>query len=510
MKHKIKDIRQIIVKVLPKKQIRENILVVLIMGALTFLFLLQSPIGPWTQGESNTDSSVFQTIAMIMRDGGMPYRDTFDHKGPLLYIINYIGSIISNPTGIWLFEFTALFITLLFLYKIARLSCGKCLSIICILFALTILFVSYDGGNYTEEYAMPFIAASTYIVLDYMLHGRMTKPRLFTCGLCFGSVLLLRPNMVSIWIVFGIAIFIQCVVKKQWKKLGRFIAFFMLGILAVCLPIITWLLVNGALQDCFDQYILFNLQYQGANNGHAQQWEALIFFIQPTIVTISLLCSIFVCIKEKHRSQRIVDIIYFLYIVMTIFVLCSAGGPSAHYSIILIPVVVFPVARMLGKVESSLTTQQLMLGAAALIYVCATFVAPDWIAIIRKDGNIYFNRHLTHISDSMQTTTAYINTNSASDDKITVYGNMDSIYVLSQKKPASKYSYQYPIGNISKEIFDRYFQDLNDNKPKFVIIDTRRDMKDDNRMQKYLDENNYTRVNKLDTKNYHVYERARN
>ena len=57
---------------------------------LSFVFLFNSPLHPWIRGESTTDSSVFRTVAMMMRYGYMPYRDSFDHKGPLLYIIEFL------------------------------------------------------------------------------------------------------------------------------------------------------------------------------------------------------------------------------------------------------------------------------------------------------------------------------------------------------------------------------------------------------------------------------------
>lgn len=49
------------------------------------------------------DSSVFRYVAYVMKKGGIPYRDTFDHKGPVLYLINYLGLLI-NLNGVWIVE----------------------------------------------------------------------------------------------------------------------------------------------------------------------------------------------------------------------------------------------------------------------------------------------------------------------------------------------------------------------------------------------------------------------
>ena len=72
---------------------------------LAFIFLTKSPLHIWIRSDSDTDSSIFLTVAMMMDRGYMPYRDTFDHKGPLLYLINYLGRHISAYRGIWFVEF---------------------------------------------------------------------------------------------------------------------------------------------------------------------------------------------------------------------------------------------------------------------------------------------------------------------------------------------------------------------------------------------------------------------
>ena len=69
----------------------------------------------WRDSVTGVDSSVFRTIALQMDEGIMPYRDTFDHKGPLLYLINYVGMKISFNNGIWFIEFISFFVTLVFL-----------------------------------------------------------------------------------------------------------------------------------------------------------------------------------------------------------------------------------------------------------------------------------------------------------------------------------------------------------------------------------------------------------
>src|SRR5690349_7109259 len=62
-----------------------------------------------SRGEPD-DSSVFAYIGWAMKHGLMPYRDVWDHKGPLLYYLNFAGmSLRSTSTlGVGLLELVAL------------------------------------------------------------------------------------------------------------------------------------------------------------------------------------------------------------------------------------------------------------------------------------------------------------------------------------------------------------------------------------------------------------------
>ena len=243
------------------KKESHTIAVVVLFSVIVFIFLLGSPLHPLINGETGTDSSVFKTVALMMEKGYMPYKDSFDHKGPYLYILNYIGDKISHYRGIWVIEYISLFLTMLAMYKIARLCCDKLFSCITVFISVSLLHGYFQGGNFTEEYAMPLIAVSLYIFLDYIINKRITKFRLILCGICFGATVFDRVNMIAVWLVFGVVIFIVCLTKKQYKELMEYIVFFLIGFCIVSIPIILWLGVRGALTDFWKDYIIFNFRY---------------------------------------------------------------------------------------------------------------------------------------------------------------------------------------------------------------------------------------------------------
>lgn len=200
-----------------------------------FLFLMQSPLNLFCEyGNSTTDSSVFRTVATYMLEGGIPYKDSFDHKGPLLYILNYFGMLLGDFKGIWIIEFIGLLITFCFIYKIARMKLNKLNSLFVLFMSTSVLYKYFEGGNFTEEYAMPFIATSLFIFIDYFLNSKITRFRLCVCGASLAAVTLLRINMISLWIVFGIVVFVKGLIEKEYKELVKYFLFVFLRIYYRC------------------------------------------------------------------------------------------------------------------------------------------------------------------------------------------------------------------------------------------------------------------------------------
>ena len=140
-----------------KKQYGKNIIILFFLLFFSFIICMQSPINPFSvHGTSWVDSSVFKYIGGRMAKGDVPYRDMFDHKGPIIYFLNLIGYYIAPNRGIWVIEFIFMFFSLLGAYKIARMFCNAGQSLFIVMIAMSLIFSYLEGGNLVEEYAIPF------------------------------------------------------------------------------------------------------------------------------------------------------------------------------------------------------------------------------------------------------------------------------------------------------------------------------------------------------------------
>lgn len=455
---------------------KENVIAIFASLIVSLIFLIASPLHPWIGGVASPDSCVFKTVALMMKLGYMPYKDSFDHKGPLIYLLNYIGNEISYYRGIWVIEVLFLAVAVYFLYKTSRLACGRFSAIIAVLLSMSLLFDYFEGGNLTEEYAMPFISISTFIFADYFLNDRISAFRIIMSGLGFGAVIMLRPNMIAIWLVFCGYIFIKKIVLREFRELFGFIGLFAVGTAIIVLPILIWLLVKNDLGYFWRDYIVFNKLYSSPEGGRAlfsAKWSAFIEFIKTTVYISSFVALAY----HVRKKERVFNVIYMLYIIVMVFMMVLSGQSYAHYGMIIVPAVVYPLSLIFADIkkikEESVRKILFML---VVMYSLANVIAPKWFNLIgiipatyeaRNEKDLYKDDNFVELISLIQEKTD-------EDDAISVYGSWDIVYVVSERKHATRYSYQAPIGQIMPEIMEEYYMQLQKELPKIIVIQSGR------------------------------------
>lgn len=83
--------------------------------------------------------------------------------------------------------------------------------------------------------------------------------------------------------------------------------------------------------------------------------------------------------------------------------------------------------------------------------------------------------------------------NTSPDDAISVYGNWDFLYVRTNRRHATKYSYQSPLTLVSDEIDNEYWQQLKAEQPA-LIVSAYPDTEKTELMNQFVSENGYTQI----------------
>lgn len=213
------------------------------------------------------DSLHFQTDGVNWLNGKLPYRDGFDHKGPIIFLANALGWILGGGSryGIMFFQIIALSVFIFFVWKISQLAKKSYLwggiSVV-----VTLIFVTacYAMGNSVQEYNLPFLAIATYFLVKYFYQDKLGKhhPKYaFAYGMAFGASLLLQAtNMIAI--CAGVLVILVILVKeKEWKNLWQNILMGLAGILVLWVPFALYFLLNGAFGEFVYCTLLFNFSY---------------------------------------------------------------------------------------------------------------------------------------------------------------------------------------------------------------------------------------------------------
>jgi hypothetical protein len=474
-----------------KKNSKIDLLSYLGVLVLSFVVSLQSNSNIFVYREQGVDSAVFQYVAKMMKLGFLPYKDTFDHKGPLLYLIDLAGLSVNEKWGIWLVELVFLSVTFIFMYKSFRLWAGRLISLFVLLISFSPFGDYFYGGNFSEEYSLPFIAVSLYIFLDYFKNDKINDLRLIACGFSFGAVMLLRANNAGLWPAMCLFVLIYCFIRKDLKPVVRYICMFLIGIAVILVPISVWLFSKGIFSDFIDCYLGFNMLY--SKSGFLTKLNGIKLFLSDPPVSLSVIICLFFALKNKSYKA-------FGYVALILAVLAFISLPEkvyTHYGIVIIPVIMCPYAVLFSNIKKEKIS--LING---LKYVIALFSA---VLILTPTSFSLYERavyDLSHVGEEYYPETyeyvvAFTDYYTGKDDRVIYFGNCNRYYLLTDRLSASRFSYQSPIFDTSAELgwSDEFFDTLKSDPPKLIgVLTERANICDRDRMTEFLDSHGYKLV----------------
>ena len=445
----------------------------------TFILCLMSSISPfYNKLLGGTDSFVFRYGAMSMKKGLIPYKDFFDHKGIFIYIFNFIGLLINKKFGVWIVEFVFMFFSLYFTHKIIELFKPGKIKYFIILLVFTFLGVTFEGGNFVEEYALLPTIFSLYIFLKYYIMKKVKSIEIVMNGICFAIVCLLRVNMISLWIINLIYIFINLILNKDIKNIIKYTLSFVIGIIIVCLPCFIYLVYNNAFLHFINNYIIFNFQYSSVTIS--EKFNIFQLFFNINIIFIAIISSLYLIYNDK--KNRKILIINFSCIILNLLLMSMSGRDYMHYGMTMIPFLIIPYC-LLIKITNSKFRQYLYLFLFAVILIPNSFKITERIFKVHDYDN---KEKLEYVK--------IVKENTNKNDRISVYGNSNYIYYLSDRLSASYYSYQSPIAFIDNNIFEEYIKDIKKEKPKIVVVIKKND--NSKRLIKLLKKLGYEEIRK--------------
>ena len=407
------------------------------------------------------DSSVFLYIAERMAEGKTPYLDMFDHKGPILYWIEYLGVRISGRKyyGVWFLETLNIIVTVALMCKLGKIvACRQSSIYLAVLISIGVCgWKVWQGGNFTEEYALPWITFAACVFFSFFKTGIYSLKQIILLGSSFMVVFLLRANMVTVWVSLLPVTAWLLLKEKRYKDIGRCFFCFLTGIAVVLIPVLCYAVHMGCFQAMLQDYIIFNFAYTDKTASNISTLSLMFYFAKVVWPgTVALILSLF----SRYKNQLYwFNAIFFL---VSLFLVTMSGRGYFHYAIVLLPTFAIPLVAFFDKAEMifqrqvsnySVCRQSVMLMSSFLILIFALLF-----------------RAVSPGEKTEDPVVKYIQEHSETDDDVLILGNSCWFYLLSERKTQNRYFYQLPPAQISNDIYEDFLNELSIHPSELIVL----------------------------------------
>jgi len=476
----------------------------------TMVFTLHIPY--FTDTFIGEDETIYLLNAQFLLEGNVLYKDIIHGKGPV-YI--YFFAFLSTIFGESIIALRVASAIVNSLNSVLLFFVGKKLHSFRVgvfsssLFGLSIALPSFNGF-----YGMPDSYMNLFCLLGILLslEGiQKENPRLFfLAGIAISIAILSKqvalfiiPTIIFITLVYGE------LEKKTTTKIVNNIAFIILGLFFVFIPVSLFFYSKGALNEMFEQIVinwLFRISgdYEASMIGNWMGlfsvfsnvpiilylgFAYLLYIIHKFYIDFKDYGNVFNSVKEnsnKEKNKRseffetIIQIIFsnqsklvlfFWSISIFIFTLISIRFRSQYALFLLPPISLctgFALAMLFDIINNYSNKNK---SAMSLIYsiIILLLIIPipnGYAAAFLGNETIYSE------STDIKNIGNYINTNSNSDDYIYVLSGPKSLYLFSERDPSSVYFknlYDYRYESDISKIDQILSSDLQAISPKYII-----------------------------------------
>lgn len=319
----------------------------------------------------------------------------------------------------------------------------------------------------------------------------------FLCGILIGAMPYSKLQSSPIAFSFFIGMIAVNILSKE-KPLVKNVTF-IIGVLLPGLFLISYLFLYNLTTEFWNYYIVNNFEYSNRGlfsasptwllvqkNEAVMYWHQKIFVVPRLILSTKdtllffgslILISVFgisvLLYKFKTISFKNKTVIAFIFlnIIFAYFSVIKSGNIFLHYILLLVIPATLLAGFFLGLIFEVFSQHRDKILKYTKYYFVVTVVIP--VIIFAIDGNCYIRDYLTNYSHkNISNISAAIKKYTRPDDKLAVWGYLNSIYIESELIQATREPNSYlqitesPMQNYFTE---KYCQDILTNKPPVFV-----------------------------------------
>ena len=431
----------------------------LFLGIITWFTLATSV----RKGLPLLDASIFEYFGYAMSHGQRMYLELFDHKGPVIFLINYLGYSIGASLGIKILYIASLMIFFYIGYYISRLFTGIRNSFVVLVITFIIFESFFEGGWGLEGYILPCLTYSLYIFLKYFLEDKINKYEIILSGFSFAVVLFTKANMIGIWLIFSLLVTIKLIYQKQFSIFLKYIALFITGSALFIVPLCCFLWFQGSLKEMFYQSVVMNFIYS-KESGYLTVMEMIKWYMnQVNVLQLNLMIVIAMIAVWKQYGIKI--LFYNGAFIFCLMLALISKRAYLHYLIVLIPLFIPYISVAINKFMNKSSLLYLLIFTIGLVFIY-------WGPIHGIKDRVT-NRSIDY-SVNEKEVADYIHQHTNEQDRIYSHRLNGIIYLYSERLSSTKFFF-VPSLKDETPIIDSFKESFKMNPPKYIVFDSKWD-----------------------------------
>jgi len=410
---------------------------------------------------STIDAAFFALAGRLVRGGHVPYVAFWDHKPPLIYLINAFALSLSSGGvwGIWVVTVAAFAATLGMAWRAWRPTVGPTAAIV----GLTWVAVSVGlvaPFNLTEGYVLPVHAAAMLLVTRWSPLRRRVFVSGVTIGALAGLAFMLRPNFVGAPAVVMATMVIGLLVTRQVRKLAVWVIGVVVGVALTITPILVWLGTQHALRPFVEQVFAYNATYAAASwSARARSafegvaatsaYGTLLLPISGWVLALRRLL-----VRRRGATPTPVLLFAVLWLPVEIAFAAVPGRTYMHYfATLLLPfglltgIAACEVFAIIARLAAPTVADRWHRHVALVVCGVIAVVPIGRTLIGLRDSGLRGER-----AEQVDATAHYVRAHSTRGSRLLVWGHAADVYFFADREPASRFV--YPLAMLTPRYAD--------------------------------------------------------
>jgi len=455
-----------------------------LIGILIVIALLRVP--SWFEPHWYGDEEIYLVLGQMIRRGAVLYRDVWDNKTPLLYFIYSL-----SPTLLWakLTATVCILGTMLGVFNLSKMvfeDKPTFYPLVSTAFVGSLLSLPVLEGTIAnaELYFILPIILGVILIYKQLTNAHRVQAAMWV-GLLAATSFLLKVPAIFDFVGLSLAYFLIKLVDEYWsatrnfkKFLSEQVRFYFPVVISFAVPVglvFLYFFANHALADFITAVFKQNVNYVVIDSGLFQKLTNPLY-VKAAIFLTGVVVVVFSYFK-KYVSREFVFLAFWFG--FSLYGTLLSNRPYRHYLLQVVPPAVVLILYLVAHLKRSWMS---LLFVLSVLYV----VSLQFRGAFALDSKTYYQNFFAWASEQRSwedytnyfdgrtgndyRVAKYISQNTNSNDPIFVWGDVASIYTISDRPAATKFIQAHHLTILKPDTYDHVIARLLKYQPKFIVV----------------------------------------